>query len=258
MRTLGIDLASAPRRTGLCRLDWRSGGARLVELTVGADDERIIAAHKGADATGIDSPFGWPAPFVGFLCSAARLLPEAAEAWDPAVRDGLRYRATDRAVRDAVGRWPLSVSSDLIAVVAMRCVGLLTRMGVSDRAGADGVFEVYPAAALTRWGLVNRGSRAGRGRPRREVLLRALARRAPWLDLGTRAQRALLVDSADAFDALIAALNARAAALGETEPTPAELRREAAREGWIALPAPGSLERLAGGRAARRRGGGSR
>ena len=258
MRTLGIDLASAPRRTGLCRLDWRSGGARLVELTVGADDERIIAAHKGADVTGIDSPFGWPAPFVGFLCSAARLLPELGEPWDPEVRDGLRYRATDRAVRDAVGRWPLSVSSDLIAVVAMRCVGLLTRMGVSDRAGADGVFEVYPAAALTRWGLVNRGSRAGRGRPRREVLLRALARRAPWLDLGTRAQRVLLVDSADAFDALIAALNARAAALGETEPTPAELRREAAREGWIALPVSGSLERLAGGRAVRRRGGGSR
>lgn len=255
MRTLGVDLASDPRRTGLCRLDWQAGGARLVELTVGADDERILAAHRAADVTGIDSPFGWPAPFVGFLCSAARLLPELGEPWDPEVRDGLRYRATDRAVRDAVGRWPLSVSSDLIAVVAMRCVGLLTRMSVSDRAGGDGVFEVYPAAALARWGFVNRGYRGDRARPRRATLLRSFAARAPWLDLGTKAQRALLVASADAFDALIAALNARAAALGETEPPPLEFRREAAREGWIALPVSGSLERLAGGRARRQRAG---
>jgi predicted nuclease with RNAse H fold len=251
VRTLGVDLASDPRRTALCLLDWRAGGARLVELTVGADDERILAARNGADVTGIDSPFGWPAPFVGFLCSAARLLPELGEPWDHEVRDGLRYRATDRAVREAVGRWPLSVSSDLIAVVAMRCVGLLTRMGVSDRAGGDGVFEVYPAAALARWGLGNRGYKGRAARPRRVALLRSLARRAPWLDLGTKAQRALLADSADAFDALIAALNARAAALGHTEPPAAELRREAAREGWIALPVSGSLERLAGGRAVR-------
>ena len=255
MRTLGVDLASDPRRTGPCLLEWLAGRARLVELDVGADDERVLAAHRAADVTGIDSPFGWPAPFVGFLCSATRLLPEAAESWDPAVRDGLRYRATDRAVRDAVGRWPLSVSSDLIGVVAMRCVGLLIRMGVTSRAGADGVFEVYPAAALARWSLANRGYGGVRARPRREVLLRALIRRAPWLDLGTKAQRALLVDSADALDALIAALNTRAAALGHTEPPPHELRREAAREGWIALPRPGSLERLARGRAVARRGG---
>ena len=258
MRTLGVDLASDPRRTGLCLLDWRAGGARLAELTVGADDERVLAAHERADVTGIDSPFGWPAPFIGFLCSAVRLLPEAAEGWSPAVRDGLRYRATDRVVHEAVGRWPLSVSSDLIAVVAMRCVGLLTRMGVTDRAGSDGVFEVYPAAALARWGLANRGYRGDRARPRRHVLLRALARRAPWLDLGGTAERALLAGSSDAFDALIAALNVRAAALGHTESPPQELRREAAREGWIALPRPGSLERLAGGRAVRRRTGGRR
>lgn len=258
MRTLGVDLASDPRRTALCRLEWRSGGARLAELTVGADDERILAAHARADVTGVDSPFGWPAPFVGFLCSAARLLPEAMEAWSPAVRDGLRYRATDRAVRDAVGRWPLSVSSDLIAVVAMRCVGLLTRMGVTDRAGADGVFEVYPAAALARWDLIARGYRGEGARQRRKGLLRALARRAPWLDLGGNDRRSLLADSADALDALIAALNVRAAALGQTEPPPQELRREAAREGWIALPRPGSLERLTSGRAARRRTGGHR
>lgn len=255
MLTLGVDLASDPRHTAACLLEWRPGRACLVELAVGVDDERILSLHARARSTGIDSPFGWPAAFVGFLCSATRLLPEVGETWNPAVRDALRYRATDRAVREAVGRWPLSVSSDLIAVVAMRCVGLLTRMGVSNRAGADGVFEVYPAAALARWGFVNRGYKGRAARPRRTGLLRELERRAAWLDLGTAAQRALLADSADALDALIASLNTRAAALGHTEPPPAELRREAAREGWIALPTAGSLALLTGGRAAARRGG---
>ena len=255
MLTLGVDLASDPRRTAACLLEWRAGRARLLELEVGADDERILGLHGRADATGIDSPFGWPAAFVGFLCSAARLLPELGEPWGPGVRDELRYRATDRVVRAAVGRWPLSVSSDLIAVVAMRCVGLLTRMGVSDRAGADGVFEVYPAAALARWALGNRGYKGPAGRVRRTALLRALKAAARWLDFGTAAQRALLLESADAFDALVASLNCRAAAIGLTEPPPDELRREAAREGWIALPLAGSLGRLAGAPAVARRGG---
>jgi len=253
--TLGVDLASAPRRTALCLLEWRAGRARLVELAVGADDERILAAHARASCTGIDSPFGWPAAFVGFLCSAARLLPELGQPWGADVRDGLRFRATDHAVRQAVGRWPLSVSSDLIAVVAMRCVGLLTRMGVSDRAGGDGVFEVYPAAALARWGLGSRGYKGRAAKRRRVALLRELKAGARWLDLGTAAQQALLVESADAFDALVASLNCRAAAIGLVDPPPAELRREAAREGWIALPVAGSLGRLAGGRATKRRGG---
>jgi len=90
---------------------------------------------------------------------------------------------------------------------------------------------------------------------RRTALLRELKAAARWLDLGTAAQRALLVESADAFDALVASLNCRAAAIGLTEPPPDELRREAAREGWIALPLAGSLGRLAGAPAVARRGG---
>jgi hypothetical protein len=45
--------------------------------------------------------------------------------------------------------------------------------------------------------------------------------------------------SADAFDAVIAALAARNAALGAYSLPPAELTGRAGREGWIALPTGG-------------------
>jgi len=45
-----------------------------------------------------------------------------------------------------------------------------------------------------------------------------------------------MVRSDDAFDAVIAALIARAHALGGTHDVPPTLREQAAREGWIALP----------------------
>jgi hypothetical protein len=49
----------------------------------------------------------------------------------------------------------------------------------------------------------------------------------------------------DAFDALIAALVARASDCKLTEPIPEEHRKIARREGWIAVPIEGSLSQLA-------------
>src|SRR3546814_13209891 len=56
------------------------------------------------------------------------------------------------------GAQPLSVSSDLSGVAAMRGARiqhLLEKAGVAvDRSGTNGrLVEVYPAAALRRWGL---------------------------------------------------------------------------------------------------------
>ena len=48
----------------------------------------------------------------------------------------------------------------------------------------------------------------------------------------------------NAFDALVAALVARAAAIGETIKIPKKHLEVARREGWIALPTEGSLDRL--------------
>jgi predicted nuclease with RNAse H fold len=250
MRTLGIDLASDPRNTGCCLLEWTAGGPELRELEVGADDNRLLELHGQADVTGIDCPFGWPTAFLAFLCATSRPTGEPMPGWSREHRDGLRFRVTDFRVRRELKRWPLSVSSDLIAVAALRCQGLLTRMGVTDRSGDGRVYEVYPAAALKQWGLPSRGYKTGKGMPQRQELVRELQEKASWLRVGEDHQRTL-VTSDHALDAMIASLNARAARLGLTIKPGEDEHRAAVREGWIAIPEEGSLEKLLGPRVSR-------
>jgi predicted nuclease with RNAse H fold len=237
MRTLGIDLASAAERTALCVLEWRREGASVTDLRVGVTDDAILQAHDQADATGIDCPFGWPERFRKMLAEGV-----ATQSWSKDLRDSLRFRLTDELVRDAIKRWPLSVSSDLIAVPAMRCQLLLLRLGVTDRSGDGSVFEVYPAASLARWGFTSRGYKRRDGLPTLQGLVSAFRERLPWLDLGD--WQGLLTESDDAFDALVAALTAYAARRGLTVKPAPNQQPIAAREGWIALPEEGSLGRL--------------
>jgi hypothetical protein len=69
------------------------------------------------------------------------------------------------------------------------------------------------------------------------VLLGSLRERAPWLDLAGHEDR--LAGSDDLFDAVVASLTARAAAVGLTA-QPGEAHAAAARkEGWIHLPTSG-------------------
>jgi hypothetical protein len=67
------------------------------------------------------------------------------------------------------------------------------------------------------------------------VIIDQLRHEAPWLDCATHEQA--MRRSHDVFDAVIAAMTARAAALGQTFPPPAEDDLAAATaEGWIAIP----------------------
>ena len=50
MLTLGIDLASDPRRTGVCVLEWRDGGAAVRVLEAGAGDARLVRLHGECDS----------------------------------------------------------------------------------------------------------------------------------------------------------------------------------------------------------------
>lgn len=115
------------------------------------------------------------------------------------------------------------------------------------RPGKNGQFvEVYPAAALKVWGLLSKGGGKGKGPEKedeRDKLVCALARKA-GLTIEKKV-RLKFRESDDKFDALVAALVTRAAAIGCCEEIPPEDRKRAKREGWIALPKPGSLARLA-------------
>ncbi len=244
MRTAGVDLAAEPKGTALAVIDWSATTATLVDLQVGVADEAIVSVAASVEKLGIDCAFGWPDDFVDFMVAHSRIdydVPgvDGGIAW----RRTLAYRETDREVRRLTGRWPLSVSTDRLGLTAMRCAGLLSRIAQAgyrvDRSGAGLVAEIYPGASLRLWGFSTTGYRAEPGI--RSTLLEQIQQTAPWLNLGTFAEQ--MIASTDAFDAVIAALVTRSAALGRYEAPAAPLRDRARREGWILLPS-GSLASL--------------
>ncbi len=245
MTTLGIDLAAEPKATGGCSIEWGNDAAVVRWVSVGLTDEKILAHAEAADIVGIDAPFGWPTRFVEAVTAhhAGRRWP--VDRWDTESRRRLRLRATDERVHSVTGITPLSVSSDAIAIPATRCALLIDRLGVKDRSGDGRVQEVYPAAALSKWGLPHRGYKGRENAGALGTLLASLRDRAPWLQISTRDEQLCAVND-DAFDALVASLVARAASRGLTL-RPQEDELAAARvEGWIALPVIGSLEDLLG------------
>jgi predicted nuclease with RNAse H fold len=237
MLTLGVDLAAADERTASAVVEWRDGVAEVREARLGVGDDAILEAVARVDHAGIDCPFGWPVPFTELVTGhadgriALRGPQESSAQW----RRRMVYRTTDEVVRAETGLIPLSVSADRIAHAAFRAALLLTRLADAgmpvDRTGDGSVAEVYPAACLRRWGLAHRGYKRGDGHG---FLVDHLTAAAPWLRFG--AHEELLRESHDAFDAVIAALGARAVALGHFRRPNAAERPIAAVEGWIALP----------------------
>ncbi|GAA1483066.1 hypothetical protein GCM10009624_35060 [Gordonia sinesedis] len=234
MCTGGVDLSASPASTAVAVVEWASGAARVTDLVAPADDATIRRIVAGTDRCGIDSPFGWPDAFVEFVTAHHRGHQAAGADLDRiANRRPLAYRRTDRYLVDAgLGR-PLSVSADQIAHVAFRCAGLLADLGVSDRVDGWAV-EAYPAGALRQWGLRSRGYKRSAHRDVLHDLVADLQCAAPWLDLGAHAEA--MASDDNAFDAVVTALVARAAALRYTT-LPADADRAvAAREGWIHVP----------------------
>ncbi len=102
-----------------------------------------------------------------------------------------------------------------------------------DRAGAGLVCEVYPAASRVAWGL-----------PAKVRDLDGLLQQLP---LAVPPAHQAQLASEHVFDALIAALTARAVAQCATDQIPTEDQDLAAEEGWIHLPSRGgALTGLAG------------
>jgi hypothetical protein len=236
--TLGIDLSSNPVKTAACLISWGEDGSRVEQLVLGSssstplENDDLLAMIGAADLSGIDAPFGWPVPFV-----------EAVRSWDgfggwpaPTTLASLRYRTTDLHIRKP--RLPLSVSSDLIGVTAMRCAAILDSLGKSvDRSGMSGpAIEVYPAAALFRWGLVAERYKGRANSDARRALVADLCSRLEGVCDLPAPHREACESSDDALDAFVASLAVRARMLGRTK-EPAGREADLARvEGWIHVP----------------------
>lgn len=236
MRTLGVDLAAQPEKTAACSVTWSSGEATIDSLSVGLTDNDLSLLGRNADKIGLDVPFGWPTKFVQLVANHFQAL--KCEEF-PTLE--LRFRATDLHVKEVTGKWPLSVSTDRIGVPAFRAIRLLHQLTPEfeiDRSGAGKVVEVYPAGGLIQWGFLKTGkkefSQLGKA---------FLSHVSPWLQIPPDF-RTLLLQNRDGFDALIACLIARAAAVGLCVPIPSHFVEIAKSEGWIALPTKRSLASL--------------
>ena len=237
MLTAGVDLAAEPKGTALAVIEWTAAVAKVIELRTGVTDFEITAAAAKVDKLGIDCAFGWPIEFVDFLVANARAdSPGAPFEGGSDLRRRLAHRETDRNVREITGKWPLSVSTDRLGMTAIRCAGLLSQISSSgievDRAGAGKLAEIYPGASLRLWGFDTAGYRASND-VRRE-LLNSVKLAATWLELGDNEQ--LMIESCDAFDAVIAALAARSVAIGSYHKPEPHQMAQAKIEGWVTLP----------------------
>jgi predicted nuclease with RNAse H fold len=245
MITAGVDLSSQDAGTATCVMEWSDRTASVRDITIGVNDRAIVALIESADKVGIDAPLGWPAAFVDAVGQHALNGSWPVE-YLHSDTTAMRFRRTDMAViRHLLNRQPLSVSTDKIALPAMRAAALLA--GLPSRVALDGsgvVVEVYPAAALQRWRFPSSGYK-GRNRAveRRQLVHQFLCATSSWLTIHDD-QAEQCCSSDDAFDAMIAALVARASARGLVEPIPIEDRSMALREGWIALPTEESLDLL--------------
>lgn len=235
MQCLGIDLAAQPKATAICLTAWNEGSVAIDGLRCGVDDAELVSLIGAADKVGLDAPLGWPDEFIEAVGRHHRgetdgPLPD---------RRMLTLRETDRRLQEATGRRPLSVSTDLIGVVALRAVDLQTALAAKgdpvDRTGLGRVCEVYPAAALERWGIDAQGYKSAKGRERLPGILEALEEGVGGIQM-EEAQRSELERDHNQLDSLICALIARAAALDASSVPDPDAKEQAGREGWIHLP----------------------
>lgn len=249
VRTLGIDLSADARSTAACRLQWKRGAVTVEQVwpsqtggAVGPDELAGLILGGEITKTGIDSPFGWPTPFIEEIVHWSQ-----GRQWRAGDdRERLRYRETDLEVRGRP-RLPLSVSTERLGATAMACARLLSELDGVDRSGLSGpVAEVYPAAALHRWGIKPTGYKqeTKESRTARATVLEGLKQQlGDALSVPSEIEQRMLVEH-DLLDAFVCALVAKAVEAGKTS-TPAPEQEKLARiEGWIHVPTTDSPAEL--------------
>lgn len=241
--TWGIDLSTNPRHSAAVKIAWDDGRPRVDEVVTRLTSDAIVdLVCESNGRVAVDVPFGWPDAFVEYVRSHQQSrqgpLPSAGLATSERAKH-LAHRHTDLRLIDDLEVRPLPAAFDRLGKTAVMWSGIerdLRERGiVIDRAGVDGrVCETYPAAALSAWGL---------GRTKQSV--DEMERSFPFLMIGERERNALAA-SADARDALVCSLAARARDLEKTVMPKDEAWEAARREGWIHVTEPCDSRTLLG------------
>jgi predicted RNase H-like nuclease len=234
---IGVDCAVQAQNVGLAKGSYTNGHISIEQALIAAKErppiETILEWIPAASATliALDAPLGWPASL-----GEALHVHRAGDLIAP-VPNQLFRRATDRFIKQVVGKQPLDVGADRIARTAHAALHLLA--DIQARTGRSislawepgitkGIFavEVYPAATLIAHGIHSAGYKRKGSQDVREELVRHLGRR---LDLP--ADTSLLAEQDDALDAVICVL-AGADFLSGQVYYPPDIH-QARKEGWI-------------------------
>ena len=240
MQFSGVDLAAEARLTGVATISAKRPSLSLERVTVGVSDEEIIDIVSHSAGTGVDVPIGWPMAFVQFVQQHANRTLQSPETTAGSWRRTLALRTTDVEVHRRTGLTPLSVSANLIAYPAFRWAGIeakLRELAVDvARDGSGAIAEVYPAAALYRWGIPHTGYKGLHRSDVRHGMVEALSRVFDPLDWNGFED--LVIGDDNALDAVISALVRYQIHRGHCAGPPEHLAEIARLEGWIWVPEP--------------------
>lgn len=114
LNIIGIDCATQPARTGMALGDWDGESCQILEVRKGSAANQPVEivrewAGAGPFLLALGAPLGWPITMGEKL--ADHLAGRSLKA-DPGI---FFTRASDRFVRDQIGKRPLEVGAALIA-----------------------------------------------------------------------------------------------------------------------------------------------
>ena len=223
---IGIDCATQPNKVGLALGQWDGERVRIKACRTASPKERpedIVDAwlqESGSALLAFDAPLGWPIKLQQALAEH-----QAGEAMGASAH-ALFRRQTDDDIYDRFRKRPLEVGANFISRTAVAALDLLQTLRTSTRMAIPlawspmdvnpfAAIEVYPAATRLAHGSEGKGG--------------SIEGLEPLLDLS--ALDGILPTSADAIDALVAALAAADFIQGRAR-APLDLVT-ARQEGWI-------------------------
>lgn len=251
MRTIGIHFAAPSSQKWMAVVRWERDAAELVYLDRIGHYLELADVVNTYELVGIDCALGWPRAFTEFVNSYAAKGSGAAHAYPSPIAPQFRYRLTDQIVMHTLPGLRLSspVSSGA-ATATLQCAHVIAKKDYPPSAfggppDAGNVIEVSPQASLGQWEMPYQGYKASKGRSLLHKMVTTMVKDplgpqvnlGPWFDTCRT--------NSHAFEALIAALTARAVALDRAIKPRNSAEVEAAMdEGWIWLPEKKSLSKL--------------
>lgn len=238
MKIVGVDCATQKKKTGLSLATYEQGQCSLLEART-ADGEKsvaeIIAGWLKEDerfVLALDAPLGWPVRLGEQL--------HGHRAGEPIMEDPNRLfrRMTDKFVREKIGKVPLDVGADRIARTAHTALALIGELreilGLKVGMAWDplkieqgAVIEIYPAATMKTYGIINSGYKDAGKEKLRESILQELKK---YVEIHSGLETAL-VTNADVLDSAFCVLAGMDFLDGRVHmPVDSQLARS---EGWI-------------------------